>query len=135
MGDDAGTIIQIIPYEHLPLVKYQSSHPQGYIKHIQVSGGQGIAAAGAYGGMIFSLIHGHWTETVYPSPFGANIHAVASDRNNLYLLQPDFKQLISLNENYQASVLYSGEVSNLLIMHSDFLVTSQGENLIFIHPK
>ncbi|KPA17934.1 IPT/TIG domain-containing protein, partial [Candidatus Magnetomorum sp. HK-1] len=135
MGDDAGTIIQIVPYEHLPLVKYQSSHAQGYIEHIQVSGGQGIAAAGAYGAMIFSLIDGHWTETVYPSPFGANIHAVASHRNNLYLLQPDFNQLISLNENYQSSVLYGGEVSNLLILHSDFLVTSQDENLIFIHPK
>ncbi|MCG8435940.1 MAG: hypothetical protein MJA83_18120, partial [Gammaproteobacteria bacterium] len=110
-----------------PALQFATPRPRGFIDDVEIVNGRYLAAADFFG----AIIQEQDRATVHPAPFTVSTTAVASHKNRLYLLQPDFGRVTALNTNASPVVALSGHPFSELASASHALVASVDGDLHF----
>lgn len=130
MGGSEGYVYNLTRQAGTTSLLYQPQVARGFVKDAAIQGGVMVTAADYYGAITYKQnIAGEWLEKVHPAPYAQSTTQVEVQGRTRYLLQPDFLQVIALNELNQQSVILSGQPFSQLTVTDKLIVASVGNTL------
>ncbi|MGD8642503.1 MAG: hypothetical protein PVG89_17850, partial [Gammaproteobacteria bacterium] len=134
IGGDTGAVFDLnATATSSPVQVYSTDRARGYINNVDVNDGLFVAAADNYGAVTYDQDSNNtWTAAVYPSAYSQRTTRMLTRDRERYILQPDFKRVVRLDGNNNATVYLDGQAFTDIALTDAFLVAASGSRLYLV---